>query len=134
MARRRTAKKPRRRTQKPMIKAIPIVAGVVSANALTQLFFNNNLRQFFTGTSGDGSQHFTLRELFGAGGISNYGIGGGGKSFGEYVKQNIADGWMTAAGTLILAKAVPKIIQKVGITREANKLSKAVGLGTIVQL
>jgi len=117
-----------------MIKAIPIVAGVVSANALTQLFFKNNLRDFFTVKSGDGSQHFTFRELFSLGGISNYGIGGGSKTFGEYVKDNIADGWMTAAGTLILVKALPKVIQKVGITREANKLSKAVGLGTIVQL
>ena len=117
-----------------MIKAIPIVAGVVSANALTQLFFNNNLRDFFTGTSGDGSQHFTFRELFMGAGGGNYGIGGGTESFGTYVKQNIADGWMTAAGTLILVKALPKVIQKVGITREANKLSKAVGLGTIVQL
>jgi len=134
MARRRTAKKSRRRTVKPMIKVIPAVAGLVSASALTQLFFNNNLRDFLVNTSGDGSSRITLRELFNMGGITNYGIGGGSKTLGQYVQDNIANNWMMTAGVLIGAKAIPKIITKVGITRQANQLSKAIGLGSIVQL
>jgi len=117
-----------------MIKVIPLVTGLVSANALSQLFFNNDLRQFFTGTTGDGSQHFTFRELFLGAGGGNYGIGNSSKSFGELVKMNVAEGWMTAAGTLIVAKALPKVISKVGINRQFNQLSKSIGLGSIVQL
>jgi hypothetical protein len=117
-----------------MIKVIPAVAGLVSASALTTLFFNNNLRDFLTNRSGDGSSKITLRELLNVDGITNFGIGKGGSTFGEYVGRNIADNWMMTAGTLIAVKAVPKIIQKVGITREANKVSKAIGLGSIVQL
>jgi hypothetical protein len=134
MARRRTAKKPRRRTVKPMIKVIPAVAGLVSASALTSMFFGNNLRDFLVNTSGDGSQRITLRELFNLGGITNYGIGGGTLKIGQYVRKNIEANWMMAAGTLIAAKAVPKIMTKVGITRQANQLSKSIGLGSIVQL
>lgn len=117
-----------------MIKVIPAVAGLVSASALTQLFFNNNLKDFLVNTTGDGSSRITLRELFNLGGITNYGIGGGSKTFSQYVQANIANNWMMTAGVLIGAKAIPKIISKVGVTREANKLSKAIGLGSIVQL
>jgi len=134
MARRRKRATRRKRSVKPMIKVIPAVAGLVSASALTQLFFNNNLKDFLVNTSGDGSSKITLRELFNLGGITNYGIGGGSKTFAEYVQTNIADNWMMTAGILIGAKAIPKIIQKVGVTREANKFSKAIGLGSIIQL
>jgi hypothetical protein len=117
-----------------MIKVIPAVAGLVSASALTSMFFGNNLRDFLVNTSGDGSQRITLRELFNLGGITNYGIGGGTLKIGQYVRKNIEANWMMAAGTLIAAKAVPKIMTKVGITRQANQLSKSIGLGSIVQL
>ena len=116
-----------------MIKVIPAVVGLVSASALTQLFFNNNLKDFLVNTTGDGSSRITMRELFNLQGITNYGIGGS-KSLTEYVKGNIANNWMSTATVLIGAKAIPKIISKVGVTREANKLSKSIGLGSIVQL
>jgi len=115
-----------------MIKVIPAVAGLISASALTSLFFNNNLKDFLMNTTGDGSSRITMRELLGN--YANYGIGGGSKSLGEYIKDNVMNNWVTAAGTLVAAKAIPKIVQKVGITSQANKLSKSIGLGSIVQL
>ena len=134
MARRRTAKKPRRRTVKPMIKVIPAVAGIASASALTTLLFNVDIKEFLTVRTGNNSGNITLRELLNVSGVTNYGIGGGKGTLGEYVKDNIANNWMTAATVLIGAKAIPKIMSKVGVTREANKLSKSIGLGSIIQL
>ena len=117
-----------------MIKVVPAVAGLVSASALTQLLFNVDLREFLTVNTGNNSGNITLRELLGVGGITNYGIGGGTLSVSEYIKRNIVDNWMTTAGTLILAKVVPKVLSKTGVTRSANKLSKAVGMESIVQM
>ena len=134
MARRRTTKRRTRRSVKPMLKVLPAVTGIVSASALTQMFFNNNLKDFLTNTTRDGSSRITLRELLGIGGIENYGIGAGSKTIREYISNNISNNWVNSAGMLIAAKAVPKIMSKVGVTREANKLSKAIGLGSIVQL
>ena len=117
-----------------MIKVVPAIAGLASASALTSMLFGNNLREFLVNTSGDGSQRITLRELLGVGGITNYGIGGGGQEIGEYIRRNIADNWMNSVGVLILAKALPKVLSKTGVTRGANKLSKAVGMESIVQM
>ena len=117
-----------------MIKVVPAISGLVSASALTSMFFGNNMRDFLVNTTGDGSQSITLRELLGWDGITNYGIGGGGQSIGEYIKRNISDNWMNSAGALILAKAIPKVLSKTGVTRGANKLSKAIGMESIVQM
>jgi len=119
-----------------MIKVIPAVAGLVSASALTSLLFDVNLKDFLTVRSGNNSGRITLRELFNLDGITNYGIGPGADRLDivGYIRQNIANNWLMAGGILIGAKAIPKIIQKVGVTREANKFSKAIGLGSIIQL
>jgi hypothetical protein len=117
-----------------MIKVIPAVAGLVSASALTTLLFNVNLKEFLTVRTGNNSGNITLRELFNLDGITNYGIGGGTLNFTEYIKRNIADNWMMAAGTLVAVKAIPKIMTKLSITRQANALSKNLGLGGLVQL
>ena len=134
MARRRTAKKPRRRTVKPMIKVIPAVAGIVSASALTSMMFNNNLQELFKSRTGDGSSRLTFRELFNLDGVTGHGIRGTSLNISDIIRQNIANNWMSAATVLIGAKAIPKIMSKVGVTREANKLSKSIGLGSIIQL
>jgi len=84
------------------------------------------------GTTGDNARNYTLRELLGV--YPNLGQGSYTGGMGANVQLNMRENWMQAAGTLIAAKAIPKIIQKVGVTREANKFSKAIGLGTIVQL
>ncbi len=134
MARRRTAKKPRRRTVKPMIKVIPAVAGIASASALTTLLFNVDIKEFLTVRTGNNSGNITLRELLNVSGVTNYGIGGGKGTLGQYVKDNIANNWMMAAGTLVAVKAVPKLMSKVGVTRNANQVVKSLGLGSIIQL
>lgn len=116
-----------------MIRVIPLVTGLVSANALTQLFFNLNLKTFLTSEHGGGSAFITLRELFNLGDITNYGIGGN-TTISKYIQDNVAENWMNTAAILIGAKALPKIISKIGITRQANQLSKSIGLGSIIQL
>ena len=134
MARRRTAPKRRSRTVKPMIRVIPAIAGIVSASALTTLLFNTDIREFLTVRTGNNSGNITLKELFNVSGVTNYGIGGGTGTISTYIKDNIANNWLMAAGTLIAAKAVPKVMGKIGITRQANQLVKSLGLGSIVQL
>lgn len=116
-----------------MIKIIPLATGLVSASALTQLFFNLNLKTFLMSETGGGSAFITLRELFNMGGITNYGIGGG-VTLLKKVQDNVANNWMSTSAVLIGAKALPKIISKIGITRQANQLSKSIGLGSIIQL
>ena len=83
-------------------------------------------------TTGDGSSRITLRELLGN--YDNFGIGGSTKSIGVIIKENVMNNWPASAGTLVAAKAIPKIVRSVGITSQANKLSKSIGLGSIVQL
>jgi hypothetical protein len=117
-----------------MIKVIPIVAALVSANALTHTFFNINIKDFITVKEGLGKQAITFRELFNLGGITDYGSQVSGSSLNDLIMENISNNWMSGAGTLIAAKAVPKMLQKVGLTRQANQLSKSLGLGTVVQL
>jgi hypothetical protein len=117
-----------------MIKVIPLVASVVSINALSELFFNNNIKDFIVNTTGDGGSKITFRELFNLGGITDYGTKVSGSKLSDLVSANISDGWWMAALTLMGAKALPKIITKIGITRQVNTLSKSAGLGSIVQL
>jgi len=134
-----------------MVKVIPILSGVLSADAATKLFFGVNVKEFLIGGLGnqpnpqaDGpygmsyGQAITLPELFG------YVTTNQGGAFGIHpsdtrglagmIMDNVQTNFIGSALQFGAAAAIPKILTKTGVTRNANKLLKGFGLGSVVQL
>jgi len=150
MARGRKAKKNRRRSAKPMIKVLPILSGLLSADAATKMFFGTNIKEFLIGglgqqgnpyvsTAGGGtsfSQAITLPELFGYV-TSNLGSPMGiapPNTLPSMIMANMQQNIIPSALQFGAAAAIPKILTKTGVSRNANKLLKGFGLGGVVQL
>ena len=132
MARRRTAKKSRRKSVKPMLKVIPTLAALASAGAVTNATMGMGLIPFLTESS-DWRKKSTASdnswEISGA-------IAFGKKSnpLMAAVKMNLKAHGMSSALTLVAAKVAPKILTKTGVPRTVNKLLKQSGIGSIIQL
>jgi len=132
-----------------MIKVIPMLSGVLGADAATKMFFGTNLKDFLVGglggipnpqSGGTYSQAITLPELFGyvtsnvnTGGVGNYGIVSG-SNLGQMIMANVQQNFLGSAVQFGVAAAIPKILTKTGVSRNANKLLKGFGLDGVVQL
>lgn len=146
MARGRKMKRSRRRTEKPMIKVLPVLSGGLAADASTKLFFGVGLKEFFTGTDMQGQpatsggsygQAITLPELFGnvvANPGTPYGLGPNFESLPQAMMANIRQNFIPAGLQFAASAAIPKILTKTKVKLNANKLLKNFGLGGVVQL
>ena len=140
-----------------MLKIIPVVSGLLSADATTKMFFGVNIKDFFAAgwsdqsnvrAGGTFSQAITLSELVGVvtsnqgsdGSMPAYGIspgfsGAGGRGgLAGAIGQNMRENFIGSGLQFAVAAALPKIMTKTGVTRNANKLLKGFGLSGVVQL
>lgn len=130
-----------------MIKVVPILSGLLSADAGTKMFFGTNLKEFLIGglgnqpdpmSGGTYGQAITLPELFGyvttnQGG--QYGIHPADtRNLGNMIMANVQENFLGSAMQFGVAAAIPKILTKTGVSRNANKLLKGFGLDGVVQL
>ena len=148
MARKR-AKKSRRKSAKPMVKILPALSGLLSADAATKLFFGTNLKEFMIGGLGGQanpragnpatfSQAITLPELFGYV-TTNQGVNFGisnqdPRGLSGIIFSNVQENFIPSAMQFAAAAAIPKLLTKTGVKRNANNLLKGFGLNTIVQM
>ena len=151
MARRRTrSKTPRRRTPRTFNVASALEAGLI-ANAVTQGFFNTDLKTFFFNKDGGISKNraqnlnqITIRELIAGvtGGTGGYGttMTGGtapsgiqltlGKSFGQTIRDNLNTNGGQMVASLVLIPVGFKVVSKLTSKPRAltNKAAKMAGL------
>lgn len=148
MARRtRGRRKTRRRKRQPLIKVSPVISGIIGAAAVTNGLFNigpvdfltNGFLKPYMGTPArDDSNVISLYELFqlginpGHSGISQVSGWGKASTLPGMMMYNVQQNGMQMIGGLALAAAIPKIMSKTGLNRNANKLLRATGLGGLV--
>jgi len=142
MAKRRSKKSPRRRTNAVSISGL--AESYILGSAVTKGLFNTNLLEFTTGSIGgkynpsaDGGQNITIPELLG---FTKYGwnisnIGGTyGKtyatSFGDAVMENLSSNGMKAGATLLLTPILFRSVKRLARKpiRQANRLLKGTGV------
>jgi hypothetical protein len=134
-----------------MVKVLPVVSGLLSADAATKMFFGTNIKEFLIGGLGnqpnpqaDGpygpsyGQAITLPELFG------YVTTNQGGAFGIHpsdtrglagmIMDNVQTNFIPSALQFAAAAAIPKILTKTGVKRNANNLLKGFGLNTVIQM
>lgn len=132
-----------------MVKILPAVSGLLSADAATKLFFGTNLKEFMIGGLGGQpnpragnpatfSQAITLPELFGYV-TTNQGVNFGistadSRGLGGIILSNVQENFIPSAMQFAAAAAIPKLLTKTGVKRNANNLLKGFGLNTIVQM
>lgn len=151
MARRRTrAKTTRRRSPKTFNVASALEAGLI-ANAVTQGFFNTDLKTFFFNKDGGVSKNraqnlnqITIRELVSGitGGTGGYGttMTGGtaptgiqltlGKSFGQTIRDNLNTNGGQMVASLVLIPVGFRVVSKLTSKPRAltNRAAKMAGL------
>jgi hypothetical protein len=140
MARRRTRKKTRRSAPKT-INAARVLESALIANAVTQGFFNTTIGDFAFSRDAMAQNQITARELFS--GLSGGSFGtmtaatkvgqlgmkaGTGMTFGETVKNNLAQNGGQMVASLILIPAGFKVFNKLtskprSMTNRALKMS-----------
>jgi hypothetical protein len=128
-----------------MIRIMPLVSGIIGANAVTNGLFSVNAYEFLTDgfltpkSASDGSDNITLHELINApfAGISQTSGWQTGKDWDRstlmgMMRWNVQNNGMQMLGGLVLAAALPKVTSKLGLNRNANKAFKALGLNKVV--
>ena len=118
----------------------------MAANATTMLFAGTNAKDFLLAgwggnppatANGSYGQAITLSEL--AGTVTSnvgtpYGLGPNFPSLWSAVMANMAGNFIPAAGLYAMSAALPKILTKTGVRRNANKLLRGFGLSGVVSL
>ena len=148
MARRRS--KPKRRTYRRFkgLKLIPAVASYATISALTTMAFNLNAWNFFTydwggtgrGPSGglaQGQYNMSLSEIVKAyAGLEPMGYLKGNKTVVENIWHNVQQNWPMALGTVVVAGAAPKILNKLPgrPIQKMNRGLKMIGVGDMFKL
>tara|TARA_Y100000401_G_C8266121_1_gene195869 strand:+ start:392 stop:784 length:393 start_codon:yes stop_codon:yes gene_type:complete len=130
-----------------MIKVLPVVSGLLSADAATKMFFGTNIKEFLIGglgnqpnpqAGGTYGQAITLPELFGYVTTNQGGQFGihpaDTRGLGGMIMDNVQMNFIPSALQFAAAAAIPKILTKTGVKRNANNLLKGFGLNTVVQM
>ena len=157
MARRRAKPKRRRSRGKKGVKLIPLAASYISASAITQMAFKNNLWTFLTmewgGTgrgpgstgagfseanTGQGYNRFTLAEI-----VKSYSgqqkmsdMIRPNQTFGGEIWDNIQSEWFMGGLQLAIGASMPKVLNKLPgrPVQKVNKILKQIGIGDVVKL
>lgn len=130
-----------------MVKILPILSGGLSADAATKMFFGVGLKDFLIGGLGNNpnpqaggtyGQAITLPELFGYVTTNQGGQFGihpnDPRGLGGMIMANVQENFIPSAMQFAAAAAIPKILTKTGVKRNANNLLKGFGLNTVVQM
>lgn len=130
-----------------MVKVLPVVSGLLSADAATKMFFGVNIKEFLVGglgnqpnpqSGGTYGQAITLPELFGYVTTNQGGQFGihpqDTRGLGGMIMDNMQQNFIPSALQFAASAAIPKILTKTGVVRNTNKLLKGFGLNTVVQL
>ena len=152
MARRRTTKRKTTRKRSKSINVVGTAESIVLANAVTSGLFGSNLFDFITGSQAgqfkagvDGATRITLPELAGfkaGGGWSASNIGGSytgsnvATGLGSALKYNFGKNAVPMISTLVLVPIAFRVGSKLLAKprREANKLLKMSGIGSMVKV
>jgi len=145
MARRRSNRKPRRRSPKPMVNLLNLAEGFVVSNAATNALFGSDVIPFMTEgwltkqtTATDNSWELSAAELFSGLTGGSFGISskfGSSGSLQDALKYNLQRSGSHVA-TMILAPIAFRVGKKVA-RQPINRLNrgiKALGLGSTIKI
>lgn len=128
-----------RRRKKPLVKIVPMVAGIIGANGILKASMGTELMPFLLDgwarpktEATNNSDEVSLYELFmPPGGQLNYSYEGS-TGLAAVVKKNFQTHFPTLVGSVVMATIIPKIASKTGLVRTGNKALRAVGMEGLV--